>query len=434
MQKEIRSMKPNNLIITDENGRLLYIGEGLVPGIVKKRPQKLFGYGAGRLDPKDSFVVFSHDVSGLAPACRKALEKACDEILPQNGAVIAAGVYPGGEVKSLIKVVEKSESCSAELLDTVFHGQRLIISRIFDDAKRSTDLFKESLNLETSEAVRQLREYSELINIKNKTNSQVERLKDLTEELTSKYPQYIDKLRQELTLKGKISQATAEQIANEMTLAKVKQLQNKKDDIDKQVAAQQRAYRFSNTFAAARFGTPIDTTSGRQGVRKYLQIQQDELKKQLKAAKDNRQKIIKELTFSYDDYSLAPSTGGLGGGSDKKGREKRQLTISEKLQKSYNDEYRRLQDLATQGITSGKVWDSQVAKVNNLSAALERVKQATDLSVIPPFQALNTEIQKAQERVNNLAASKRHLKRKCLILSRQPKQARISKSRTNLAD
>lgn len=96
----------------------------------------------------------------------------------------------------------------------------------------------------------------------------------------------------------------------------------------------------------------------------------------------------------------------LSSGDDKKGRQKRQLTISEKLQKSYNEEYRRLQDLAVQGITSGKVWDSQVAKVNNLSNALERMKQATDLSVIPPFQALNTEIQKAQERVNNLAASK----------------------------
>ena len=93
-------------------------------------------------------------------------------------------------------------------------------------------------------------------------------------------------------------------------------------------------------------------------------------------------------------------------GDDKKGREKRQLTISEQLQKSYNEEYRRLQDLAVQGVTSGKVWDSQVAKVNNLSNALERMKQVTDLSVIPPFQALNTEIQKAQERVNNLAASK----------------------------
>lgn len=96
----------------------------------------------------------------------------------------------------------------------------------------------------------------------------------------------------------------------------------------------------------------------------------------------------------------------LSSGDDKKGRQKRQLTISEKLQKSYNEEYRRLQDLAVQGVTSGKVWDSQVAKVNNLSNALERMKQVTDLSVIPPFQALNTEIQKAQERVNNLAASK----------------------------
>ena len=96
----------------------------------------------------------------------------------------------------------------------------------------------------------------------------------------------------------------------------------------------------------------------------------------------------------------------LSSGDDKKGRKKRQLTISEKLQKSYNEEYRRLQDLAVQGVTSGKVWDSQVAKVNNLSNALERMKQVTDLTVVPPFQALNTEIQKAQERVNNLAASK----------------------------
>lgn len=87
-------------------------------------------------------------------------------------------------------------------------------------------------------------------------------------------------------------------------------------------------------------------------------------------------------------------------------RHERQLTISEQLQKSYNDEFKALQDLAAQGITSGKVWDSQVSKVNNLSAALERVKQATDLTVLPPFQALNAEIQKAQDKVNNLAAAK----------------------------
>lgn len=96
----------------------------------------------------------------------------------------------------------------------------------------------------------------------------------------------------------------------------------------------------------------------------------------------------------------------LDAGTSKKGREKRQLTISEQLQKSYNDEFRTLQDLAAQGITSGKIWDSQVTKVNNLSAALERVKQATDLAVLPPFQALNSEIQKHRIKLTILRLQK----------------------------
>lgn len=247
-----------------------------------------------------------------------------------------------------------------------------------DDAKRSTDLFKESLNLETSEAVRQLREYGELISVKNKTNSQVERLKELTEELTSKYPKYIDKLRQELTLKGKISQATAEQIANEITLAKVKQLQDKKNDIDKQVAAQQRAYRMNNTIAAARFGTPIDTTPGRQGVRKYLQIQQDELNKQLKAAKDNRQKIIKELTFSYDDYSLAPSIGGLGSYDDKTGKSEKQKDAFERLQQAAQAARREVELNAIAYGTSSPQVQQAFEKYRNLNTQLNDINKIFD--------------------------------------------------------
>ncbi len=92
--------------------------------------------------------------------------------------------------------------------------------------------------------------------------------------------------------------------------------------------------------------------------------------------------------------------------STQKGKAEKVKGAYAQLQEAASQAQQQLQDLAAQGITSGKVWDSQVAKVNNLSAALERVKQATDLSVIPPFQALNTEIQKAQERVHNLAASK----------------------------
>lgn len=143
----------------------------------------------------------------------------------------------------------------------------------------------------------------------------------------------------------------------------------------------------------------------------YLKKAQDMLKAAREADKKAQEFWKEELSAKNSSLTKGNALTGFGAtvldaGAGKKGREKRQLTISEQLQKAYNNEFRTLQDLAAQGITSGKVWDSQVAKVNQLSSALERVKQATDLSVIPPFQALNTEIQKAQERVNNLAASK----------------------------
>ena len=156
----------------------------------------------------------------------------------------------------------------------------------------------------------------------------------------------------------------------------------------------------------------------KRGNQQYSQAYLKKAKDMLKAAREADKKAQEfwkeELSAKNSSLTKGNALTGFGAtvldaGAGKKGREKRQLTISEQLQKAYNNEFRTLQDLAAQGITSGKVWDSQVAKVNQLSSALERVKQATDLSVIPvipPFQALNTEIQKAQERVNNLAASK----------------------------
>ena len=239
-----------------------------------------------------------------------------------------------------------------------------------EDAKRSTDLFRESLNLETSEAVRQLREYGELINIKNKTNSQVERLKDLTEELTSKYPKYIDKLRQELTLKGKISQATAEQIANEITLAKIKELQLKKNVIDKKVEKQQREYRE----AAAFYLWPEDKITGRQGVRRSLQIEQDSINKQLKIAKDNRQKIIKNLTFSYDDFSLAPSIGNIGSSGGSSSAEK-QKDAFDRLQEAAKNARREVELNAIAYGTSSPQVQQAFVKYRNLNTQLNDINK-----------------------------------------------------------
>lgn len=148
-----------------------------------------------------------------------------------------------------------------------------------------------------------------------------------------------------------------------------------------------------------------------QYAQSYYKKAQEFLKAAREADKKARELWKDELSSMNSSLTSGNNSTGfnatvLDAGTSKKGREKRQLTISEQLQKSYNDEFRTLQDLAAQGITSGKIWDSQATKVNNLSAALERVKQATDLTVLPPFQALNSEIQKAQDKVNNLAAAK----------------------------
>lgn len=116
----------------------------------------------------------------------------------------------------------------------------------------------------------------------------------------------------------------------------------------------------------------------------------------------NEQKQLSKTVNNGGGFSSFSGSDG----SSKSGREKRQLTISEQIQKAYNDEQRALEDLAAQGITSGKVWDAQVAKVKNLENAVKRIKEATDFGVITPFQGLNKQLQEAQERVMNLAASK----------------------------
>lgn len=153
----------------------------------------------------------------------------------------------------------------------------------------------------------------------------------------------------------------------------------------------------------------------KKGNQQYAQSYYIKAQEFLKAAReaDKKARELWKDELSSMNSSLTSGNNSTGfnatvldAGTGQKGRETRQLTISEQLQKSYNDEFRILQDLAAQGIASGKVWDSQVTKVNNLSAALERVKQATDLTVLPPFQALNKQIQEAQDKVNNLATSK----------------------------
>lgn len=159
----------------------------------------------------------------------------------------------------------------------------------------------------TTEAIRTLRE---LQGVKNLDYNQTKRLDDAISYLTEKYPKYIGKLKEELRLKGEISRATAEQIANEMTLAKVKELTERKEKIDKKVEKAVKGYKQSQLINAARFGTPISTEdTGRRGASKQLQRDQDAVNKELENVKKERQAIINELTALEKD-SEKISTGG----------------------------------------------------------------------------------------------------------------------------
>lgn len=159
----------------------------------------------------------------------------------------------------------------------------------------------------TTEAIRTLKE---LQGVKNLDYNQTKRLDEAIAYLTEKYPKYIGRLKEELRLKGAISKATAEQIANEMTLAKVKELTERKQKVDKKVENAVKGYKRSQIISAARFGTPISTEdTGRRGASKRLQRDQDAINKELEAVKKERQGIINELT-ALEKESTHISTGG----------------------------------------------------------------------------------------------------------------------------
>ncbi|DAA84927.1 TPA: hypothetical protein CPT87_07140 [Candidatus Gastranaerophilales bacterium HUM_5] len=166
----------------------------------------------------------------------------------------------------------------------------------------------------TTEAIRTLKE---LQGVKNLDYNQTKRLDEAIAYLTEKYPKYIGRLKEELRLKGEISKATAEQIANEMTLAKVKELTERKQKIDKKVDRAVKGYKQQQLISAARFGTPISTEdTGRLGASKALQRDQDAVNKELENVKKERQGIINELTSVEKDVEI-PSVSTAGGVDEK---------------------------------------------------------------------------------------------------------------------
>ena len=278
--------------------------------------------------------------------------------------------------------------------------------------KNQVELSKETQKLrelasETSnnavETPRLVAEYHKLATASNRTGVEEQRLIEIKDKLNAQYPSLLDKYGQELNAQGELKNSTAQLIAQYIKLAEVQKL----------VAQQQAAEERYNKSVSNKWYWNENSEPARQNrIKAYNEYaaaidKSTEAIRALIGQENASAKVIKEGK-ALKDYTLGTGAGALGSsdGSSKSGREKRQLTISEQIQKAYNDEQRALEDLAAQGITSGKVWDAQVAKVKNLENAVKRIKEATDFGVITPFQGLNKQLQEAQERVMNLAASK----------------------------
>lgn len=282
----------------------------------------------------------------------------------------------------------------------------------------------------TTEAIRTIQE---LQGAKNLDYEQTKRLDQAIEYLTEKYPNYINKLKEELRLKGQISKATAEQIANEMTLAKVKDLSERKAKIDKKVERGIAAYNQQQLMAAARFGTPIQENPGRLGVSKSLQRDQDAINKELEKVKKEREAIVNELTSLQAEEPVARRSTSTAAGETKTAK---QLAAEEKARQKEALDYKiamlEVEKYETQK-TEDEIYQINLqqanARINAAKAGTSEYAQALaqKLQLEREYEAKQKAI-RSQQVVDDLTTAKQGIDNQMAMLELEYDRRRISKT------
>ena len=271
----------------------------------------------------------------------------------------------------------------------------------------------------TSEAIQTLKELDGASNLERE---QKKRLASAISYLTEKYPAYIDKLRNELRLKGEISKATAEQIANEMMLAKVKGLQEQKTKIDKKVNRAVQGYQRRQIINATRYGTPIKENTGRLGASKNLQKDQDRINAELEKVKKERQSIINELN-SLNVKNVETKSSASSAGSSKKKTAKQLVAEEKRRQKEALDLKIALleQEKYKTKKTDEEIYQLELAQIN---AKIAASKQGTSEHA----QALAERYKLEQEHADKV----RELQQSLLIERIESEKQSITSSVANL--
>lgn len=168
---------------------------------------------------------------------------------------------------------------------------------------------------QTSRTKELLKQIERLSSIENKNNEQKKLLSAAIAEITKMYPKYAQKLEEELRLKGKISEKTKELIANEIILAKTKQLNIKEEKIQKE----KDKYVMNQNYGFAAWKTGLS----------YVDPNND-YDKQLKKIREEKAKLNGEKTKIMKDLSgidVKPVTPPVqaGNGSSKSKAEKPEI-------------------------------------------------------------------------------------------------------------
>ena len=171
-----------------------------------------------------------------------------------------------------------------------------------------------------------------LAEVKKRSITQEEELNKALDALIKKYPSILGEYDKEILKLQGINSELAKRIYLMNVAEKKEKLLKEKAKTDKKVNEQHSAYVMNNQISAARFGTTIDTSKGRTGVRKSVQIDQDRINKELKDLEDLEKKILNnELSFGTKESKGTRKTSNASTTSE--ADKKKAKAAAEKAQK-----------------------------------------------------------------------------------------------------
>lgn len=177
-------------------------------------------------------------------------------------------------------------------------------NKIIEDLNNTQEQQVNSL----TDAIKTIKELSNAENLNYEEKQKLTKAIDL---LVEQYPKYADKLREELALKGQINKATAEQIANELTLQKVKALEKRRDEVLETIYNRGNIGTYESFDGTTHFAYEDEKT------KEYNRIQ-----KEISNALDSRKSIVNTLTGIDSKTSRSPKLSTSLSKEDKKAAEK----------------------------------------------------------------------------------------------------------------